>query len=156
MRWKYTHGFVLPCFDLVPIPAFDEYMECIHPYLPGGIHWCKGGCPSVSEVTQKEIGKLDRATARSKSFFCNYSDIIMSPMASQITSLAIVYSTVYSSADLREHQSYASLVFVGGNHRWPVNSPHKGPVTRKMFPFDDVIMELISTKVMRGSEKLYF
>ena len=27
-----------------------------------------------------------------------------------------------------------------GIHRWPVNSPHKGPVTRKMFPFDDVIM----------------
>ena len=29
---------------------------------------------------------------------------------------------------------------VRGIHRWPVNSPHKGPVTRKMFPFDDVIM----------------
>ena len=28
-----------------------------------------------------------------------------------------------------------------GFHRWPVNSPHKGPVTRKMFPFDDVIRE---------------
>ena len=27
-----------------------------------------------------------------------------------------------------------------GIHRWPVNSPHKGTVTRKMFPFDDVIM----------------
>ena len=27
-----------------------------------------------------------------------------------------------------------------GIHRWPVISPHKGPVTRKMFPFDDVIM----------------
>ena len=27
-----------------------------------------------------------------------------------------------------------------GIHRWPVNSPHKGPVTRKMFPLDDVIM----------------
>ena len=30
-----------------------------------------------------------------------------------------------------------------GNSRWPVNSPHKGPVTRKMFPFDDVIMFII-------------
>ena len=27
-----------------------------------------------------------------------------------------------------------------GIHRWPVNSPHKCIVTRKMFPFDDVIM----------------
>ena len=39
-----------------------------------------------------------------------------------------------------KHQISASLAFVRGIHRWPVNSPHKGPVTRKMFPFDDVIM----------------
>ena len=62
-------------------------------------------------------------------------------MASQITSLTIVYSTVYSGTDQRKHQSSASLVFVRGIHRWPVNSPHKGPVTRKMFPFYDVIMK---------------
>ena len=61
-------------------------------------------------------------------------------MASQITSLTIVYSNVHSGADQRKHQSSASLAFVRGIHRWPVNSPHKGPVTRKMFPFDDVIM----------------
>ena len=61
-------------------------------------------------------------------------------MASPITSLMIIYSTVYSGADQRKHQSSASLAFVMGIHRWPVNSPHKGPVTRKMFPFDDVIM----------------
>ena len=61
-------------------------------------------------------------------------------MASQITSLTIVYRTAYSGADQRKHQSSASLAFVRGIHRWPVNSPRKGPVTRKMFPFDDVIM----------------
>ena len=43
-------------------------------------------------------------------------------------------------ADQRKHQSSASLAFVRGIHRWPVNSQHKGPVTRKMFPYDDVIM----------------
>ena len=64
----------------------------------------------------------------------------MSKMASQITSLMIVYSTVYSGADQRKTQSSASLAFVRGIRRWPVNSPYKGPVTRKMFPFDDVIM----------------
>ena len=68
------------------------------------------------------------------------SGVIMSAMVSQITSLTIVYSTVYSGADQRMHQSSASLAFVRGIHRWPVNSPHKGPVTRKMFPFVDVIM----------------
>ena len=64
----------------------------------------------------------------------------MTMIASQITSLAIVYSTIYSDADQRKHQSSASLAFVRGIHRRPVNSPHKWPVTRKMFPFDDVIM----------------
>ena len=64
----------------------------------------------------------------------------MSAMASQITSLAIVYSTVYSGTDQRQHQSSASLAFVLGIHLCPVNSPHNWPVTRKMFPFDDVIM----------------
>ena len=65
----------------------------------------------------------------------------MGAMASQITSLTIVNSTVYPGADQRKHQSSASLTFVWGIHRWPVNSPHKGPVTRKMFPFDDVIID---------------
>ena len=69
-----------------------------------------------------------------------YGDVIMSVIASQITSLTIVYSTVYLGADQRKNQSSASLAFVRGIHRRLVNSPHKGPVTRKMFPFDDVIM----------------
>ena len=64
----------------------------------------------------------------------------MGAIGCQITSLTIVYSTVYSNADRRKHQSYASPASVRGIHRWPVNSPHKWPVTRKMFPFDDVIM----------------
>ena len=71
----------------------------------------------------------------------HYSDDIMCAMASQINSLTVVYSTVYSGADQRKHQSSASLAFVRGIHRRPVNSPHKGPVTRKMFPFHDVIMK---------------
>ena len=70
----------------------------------------------------------------------HYNDVIMSAMASQITSLTIVYSTVYPGTDKRKHQSSASLAFVMGIHRWPVNSPHKGPVTRKIFSFDDVFV----------------
>ena len=72
----------------------------------------------------------------------HYNDVIMSAMASQITSLTIVYSPAYSGADQRKHQSSASLGFLQGIHRWPVNSPHKGPVTRKMFPFNGVIMDV--------------
>ena len=70
----------------------------------------------------------------------HYNDVIISAMVFQITSLTIVSSTVYSGADQRNHQSSASLAFVPGIHRSPVNSMHKGPITRKMFPFDDVIM----------------
>ena len=72
--------------------------------------------------------------------FNHYSDVIMGPKGSQITSLTIAYSTVYSGVDQRKHQSSVSLAFVRGIHRSPVNSPHKWPVMRKMIPFDDVIM----------------
>ena len=68
----------------------------------------------------------------------HYNDVTMDAIASQITSLTIVSSTIYSDADQRKHQSSASLAFVLGIHRWPVNSPHKWPVTRKTFPFDDM------------------
>ena len=68
------------------------------------------------------------------------NDVMMGAIASQITSLTIVCSIFYSDADQRKHQSSVSLAFVKGIHRGPVNSPHKWPVTRKMFPFDDVIM----------------
>ena len=71
----------------------------------------------------------------------HYGDVIMGAISSQITSLTVVYSAVYSGADKKKHQSSASLAFVWGIHRGPVNSPHKWPVTRKMFPFDDVIMQ---------------
>ena len=70
----------------------------------------------------------------------HHCDVIMGAMTSQITSRTIVYSTAYSGADKRKHQSSASLAFVKGIHRWPVNSLHKWPVTRKMFPSDDVSM----------------
>ena len=63
----------------------------------------------------------------------HYNDVIMGVMASQITSVSIVCSK-------KKNQNSALLAFVRGIHRWPVDSLHKGPVTRKMFPFDHVIM----------------
>ena len=57
----------------------------------------------------------------------------MDTVTFQITSLTIVVSNVYSGADQRKHQRSASLVFVWGIHREPLNSPHKWPVTRKCF-----------------------
>ena len=66
-------------------------------------------------------------------FNCHCGDVIMGAMASQITSLAIGYSTVYSGRDQRKHQSSASLVFMWGIHRWPVNSPPEGQSRGKCF-----------------------
>ena len=73
-------------------------------------------------------------------FTCDhYTDVIMGAMATQITSLTIVYSGVYSGADQRKHQSSASLAFVRGIHRWPVNFPRKWPVMRDFFIMDSKI-----------------
>ena len=66
----------------------------------------------------------------------HYDDVIMGAMASQITSLTIVYSTVYSGANQSKHQSSASVALVWENHR--------GPVSQKMFPFDDVIIWIMN------------
>ena len=77
----------------------------------------------------KSVACLEERLAIAK---LHYNDVIMGAMASQITSLTIVYSTVYSGANQRKHHSSASLAFVNGIHRWPVNSPHKVPATRKM------------------------
>ena len=85
----------------------------------------------------------------------HYDDVIMDSIASQITSLTIVYSTFHSGADQSKHQSSALLAFVWEIHRWPVNFPHKWPVTRKMFPFDDVIMCSVNYAIIGWDNGLY-
>ena len=97
------------------------------------------GYPSASEVTLKNMSKWFAWIPKELiTYHCN--DVIMGAIASQITSLTIVFSTVYLDTGQRKHQSSTSLAFERGIHRRPVNSQHKWPVTRKMFPFDDVIM----------------
>ena len=72
----------------------------------------------------------------------------MSTMASQITGVSVVFSIICSCADQRNHQKSASLAFVRGIHQWSVNSLHKGPVTRKMFPLNDVIMHCVRDQMV--------
>ena len=83
---------------------------------------------------------MDRSITLNSPLQYHYNDVIVGAVASQIPGLTIVYSTVDSDTDQTKPQSSASLAFVRGIHRWPVNSPHRWPVTRKVFPFDDVIM----------------
>ena len=126
IRWSYdrlssTMGF----------PILERW----HLYIESGSWWLLPGLISVYPIMLSSHWKSfeDR----------HYNDVTMGMIASQITSLTIVYSIVYSDADQRKHQSSASLAFVRGIHRGPVNSPHKWAVTRKMLPFDDVIMGIV-------------
>ena len=89
--------------------------------------------------TSQTHGGSSASTGPEQEWKSHWNDVMVS-MASQITSLTIVYSTVYSGADQTKHQSSASLAFLRGIHWWPVNSPHNEPVTRKVFPFDYVII----------------
>ena len=117
-----------------------------------------GSCcnkPYPSETCLKSLGP--RKYDSDFTTHHHYDDVIMGPIASQITSLTIVYSIVYSDTDQRKHQSSVSLAFVRGIHRGPGNSPHKWPVTRKMFPFDDVIMirrEIVLRWILNTKKKL--
>ena len=100
---------------------------------------------SVANRCRPRVSEQEPPQAAASHSWYRYGDVIMSAMVSQITSLT---STVYSGTAQRNHQSSASSAFVRGIHRWPVNSPHKGPVRRKIFPLDDVIM-LVSSFVNR-------
>ena len=95
----------------------------------------------------------DHITSASCNIAKYYSDSIMGAMASQITSLTIVRSNVYSGADQRKHRNPVSLTFVREIQRGSVKFPHKWPVTRKMFPFHDVIMNW-RTKIFEKSDTM--
>ena len=131
--------------------------KCKKDVTPLLMHWCY---IFLALTHQFHVGKLGEITSTSLQgqwvervkFYTtasnHYSDIIMGVMASQITSLTIVYSTIYSGTDQRKHQSSASMAFVWGIHRWLVNSLHKWPVMRKMFPFEDFIMMQVWSNMM--------
>ena len=111
------------------------------------MHRWKGRVLSISNIYFKSLLHeyfpicVNIASYTTQHFNDHYSDFIMGAMASLFTSLAIVYSIVYlAGTDQRKHHSSALLAFVRGIHQWPVNSPHKKPVTRIMSLFDDVIM----------------
>ena len=113
-------------------------------FSPNNIYWNVPVWVSKRVPRGEVLGKADNLVP----VLFHYGDVIMGAIASQITSLTIVYSTVYSDADQRKHQSSVSLAFVWGIHRGPVNSPHKWPVTREMFPFDDFIMMYIAGLIL--------
>ena len=97
---------------------------------PKNVVFCCGlvsvdrNCLIANEYSLKNMGKIE---------WYHYSDVIMGAIASQITSLTIVYSTFYSDADHRKHRSSASLAFVREIHRGPVNFHTNGQWRGKCF-----------------------
>ena len=119
-------------------------------YQPTITKFCGVMIILFTDAYRRHLASMNECLTKVSSEIHHYYDVIMGTMASQITSLTIVSSTVYSGADQRKRHSSVSLAFVRGIHRSPVNSPHKGPVTRKKIPFDDVIMNNIA-QVLPGS-----
>ena len=146
------------------------YLACIFSKMDQFYNWYK-----VTEVVKKDTDFIPKRGAKVLEFYpsssgpvyirdpniiladilshqqaeqLHYNDVTMSAMASQITSLTGVYSTVYSGADQGKHQSSASLAFVWGIHRWPVNSLHKWPVTRTCFHLTTSSWEIYSLKFL--------
>ena len=115
IHYRWISGIFLRCF-----------IDCGDGFMWDGLVW------HTCEILIYAEGPTDLG---------HYSDVIMRAIASQLTGVSIVYSVVCSGTDKRKQQSFASLAFMRRIHQSPVNSPHKGPVTRKMFPFDDVAME---------------
>ena len=134
----YTHPTDIIRVNIAPWGMEASFYRALMDYIVSWseIQW--GAIISLSTFSQ--ILTVD--TSELACLGDHYSDVIMSMMVSQVTSLTIAYSTVYSGIDQRKHQSSTSLAFVRGIHRLLVNSRHKGPVKRKMFPFDDVAMGL--------------
>ena len=109
-------GKAIPNTDNLTMESIYHY----HYFQVWQVHWFDDVCGYVCMFV----------CIRCEHYSCavHYNDVIMSAMASQITSHTIVYPIVYSGADQRKHESSASLAFVRGIPQWPVNAPHKGPV----------------------------
>ena len=154
---------LLLCFVVVTLSPLGRFMKYIQPYTRD--HFVYAPSPWETTLQCNVVSHWLGASTERSLIYLQYTpednltgigaicDVIMSAIASQIIDVSIVYSTVCSCAGQRKHQNSASLAFVRGIprwwdtglcvrriNRWQVDSPHKGPVTRKMFPFDDVFM----------------
>ena len=107
-----------PCFTKIHLKLSSANWR---PFCPGG------GELTACWEEPCATGEIQPAAFKEHRNHC--SDVITSTMVPQITCVSSVYATLASGADQRKYQSFASLAFVRGIHRWPMNSSHKGPVT---------------------------
>ena len=147
-NWPRFNGTALHYIRLVILTLFNHQILKLFPNLPilrkdqQKVRQCRWTSIKIMILFVLEL--LVRITYLILSYVIMGRMRLKSPASRLFT-----HSIVYLGADHRKHQSSTSLAFVRGIHRWPVNSPHKGPVARKMLPFDDVIM-LNMTSVWNG------
>ena len=125
-RWELKLMYRVKFYEPIVLTLNNEWILWL---------WCANRL--YHECNAKKDFPEFNGTTTTPTPYTHYNDVMVDAVASQITSLTIVYSTVYSGVNQSKYQSSASLAFVREIHRWPVNSPHKGPVTWKMFPFND-------------------
>ena len=135
VTWQLSHSGPLTPYCVMHISHHWFYMSIYSVESGVSLFWCR----LSHQLSQRSRSERTSIIGPCPWIF-HYNHVIMSAMASQIIGVPILCSTVGSGADQRKHQGSASPAFVRGIHRWPMNSPHKRPVTRKMFPFHDVIM----------------
>ena len=99
-----TNIWIVRCVS--QIREFNGFMWSVGKYIKVTLAF-----KNILSYHHTYIGNYER-----ENMSTHYNDVIMSTMVSQITSLTIVYSTVYSGADQRKHQSSAPLTFLRGIH----------------------------------------
>ena len=110
--------------------SFDVFF-----YLHLSIQLCKQSRRRSFEISSCSLRRHCYVSGQqqAKSWFHHYSEVIISEMASPITSVWIIYSTIYLGADQGKHQSSASLALVRGIHQWLVNSPGRASNMENVF-----------------------
>ena len=129
LKWFYSFKWLWDCIVKSYYMMHFYYRE-LRISIPSPMWW--GTMLYVWGIRNWKIYAIKQISICAE-YLVHYNDVIMSKIVSQITSVSIVYSIIHSDADQRKHQSSAPLAFVRGIHRRPVNSPHRGPVTRKCF-----------------------
>ena len=141
----FHRGYLLWCLPGKHGDVAHNHVRCIHARTGSQLVIRNGKIITLTTLSSVQGCRSDcpddnKVASATNVLPAHYRDVMMGEMASQITSITIVLLNRLFSADQRKHQSSASLAFVREIHRWPVNSPHKWPVTQKRYPFDDVIM----------------
>ena len=130
ISYNNDNGAILSIYSYKALPEMRMWKLFLSPMLLEFVtHPSSFSSPDPTCRNLKNVEMMRSVTARWHPSY--YWDVIMGAMSYKITSLTSVYSTVYTGADKINHQSFASLAIVLGIHRWPVNSPHKWPVTQK-------------------------